>query len=59
MRVVVTVRYVPFSTVTHSRALAGPTVDSTAIEHAALEALDRFAPGRAVRLLGVRTELER
>ena len=59
VRVVVTVRYVPFSTVTHSRALAGPTVDSTAIEHAALEALDRFAPGRAVRLLGVRTELER
>jgi hypothetical protein len=34
-------------------------VDPAAIERAALEALDRFSAGRAVRLLGVRTELAR
>jgi nucleotidyltransferase/DNA polymerase involved in DNA repair len=59
VRVVVKVRYVPFITVTHSRTLATPTVDAGAIEAAALEALDRFTPGRPVRLLGVRTELQR
>jgi nucleotidyltransferase/DNA polymerase involved in DNA repair len=59
VRVVVKVRYVPFTTVTHSRTLAAPTVDADAIELAALEALDRFTPGRRVRLLGVRTELQR
>jgi DNA polymerase-4 len=59
VRVVVKVRFVPFTTVTHSRALPEPTVGADAIEAAALEALDRFAPGRAVRLLGVRTELAR
>ena len=58
-RVVVKVRYVPFTTVTHSRTLGEPTVDPSEIERAALEALDRFSPGRAVRLLGVRTELVR
>jgi nucleotidyltransferase/DNA polymerase involved in DNA repair len=57
VRVVVKVRYVPFTTVTHSRTLVEPTVDADAIELAALEALDRFTPGRRVRLLGVRTEL--
>jgi nucleotidyltransferase/DNA polymerase involved in DNA repair len=59
VRVVVKVRFVPFITVTHSRTLAAATVDADTIEQAALEALDRFTPGRAVRLLGVRTELER
>jgi nucleotidyltransferase/DNA polymerase involved in DNA repair len=59
VRVVVKVRYVPFTTVTHSRTLATPTLDSDAIERAALEALDRFVPGRPVRLLGVRAELKR
>jgi nucleotidyltransferase/DNA polymerase involved in DNA repair len=59
VRVVVKVRYVPFITVTHSRILGAPTVDADAIEAAALEALDRFTPGRPVRLLGVRAELER
>jgi nucleotidyltransferase/DNA polymerase involved in DNA repair len=58
VRVVVKVRYVPFITVTHSRTLGTPTVDTDAIERAALGALDRFTPGRPVRLLGVRTELE-
>jgi DNA polymerase-4 len=59
VRVVVKVRFVPFTTVTHSRTLGTPTVDPAAIERAALEALDRFSAGRAVRLLGVRTELAR
>jgi len=59
VRVVVKVRYVPFTTVTHSRGLAEPTIDPGAIEQAALEALERFTPGRRVRLLGVRTELAR
>jgi DNA polymerase-4 len=58
VRVVVKVRYVPFATATHSRTLGGPTVDADAIEQAALEALNRFTPGRPVRLLGVRAELE-
>jgi len=59
IRVVVKVRYAPFFTETHARTLAEPTVDVPAIEKAALEALDRFAPDRPVRLLGVRTELAR
>ncbi|MDQ1669648.1 MAG: polymerase [Actinomycetota bacterium] len=58
VRVVVKVRYVPFTTATHSRTLGTPTVDADAIEQAALEALNRFTPGRPVRLLGVRAELE-
>lgn len=62
VRVVVKVRFVPFVTVTHSRALGVPTVDASAIEQAALEALERFSPAqrvRPVRLLGVRAELAR
>jgi DNA polymerase-4 len=59
VRVVVKVRYVPFFTVTHSRVLKPPTVEAAEIERAALEALDRFTPDRPVRLVGVRTELER
>ena len=59
VRVVVKVRFVPFITVTHSRTLAEPTVDADAIEAAALEASERFSPGRPVRLVGVRTELQR
>ncbi len=59
VRIAVKVRYVPFFTETHSRVLATPTVEADAIEQAALEALERFTPGRAVRLLGVRAELER
>ncbi len=58
VRVVVKVRYVPFFTETHGRTLGEPTTDATAIEVAALEALDRFAQ-RPVRLLGVRAELVR
>jgi DNA polymerase-4 len=55
-RVVVKVRYAPFSTQTHGHSLAGPTTDAAAIEQAALAALEEFTGRRAVRLLGVRAE---
>ncbi|MEO3863656.1 DNA polymerase IV [Acrocarpospora sp. B8E8] len=55
-RVVVKVRYAPFVTHTHGYALATPTTEMSAIEQAALVALDRFAERRPVRLLGVRAE---
>jgi DNA polymerase IV len=55
-RVVVKVRYAPFITQTHSRALPAPTVDAAALEQAAAQALGRFTARRPVRLLGVRAE---
>jgi DNA polymerase IV len=55
-RVVVKVRYTPFTTRTHGVALGAPTTEVTAIERAALAALERFAERRPVRLLGVRAE---
>ena len=58
-RVVVKVRYIPFTTHTHAHALATPTTEVTAIEQAALSALDRFTERRPVRLLGVRAEFAR
>ncbi|MFB9834908.1 DinB/UmuC family translesion DNA polymerase, partial [Actinoallomurus acaciae] len=59
VRVVVKVRYAPFTTRTHGRTPATPTAEAAAIERAALGALDDFTPDRPVRLLGVRAELER
>lgn len=56
VRVVVKLRFVPFLTRTHGAGLAGPTRDPAALEEAALRALESFAPGRAVRLVGVRAE---
>ncbi|MCW2919835.1 MAG: DNA-directed polymerase [Actinomycetia bacterium] len=58
-RIVVKVRYVPFTTRTHGHALGTPTTEVTAIEQAALAALDRFTERRPVRLLGVRAEFAR
>jgi nucleotidyltransferase/DNA polymerase involved in DNA repair len=55
VRVVVKVRYAPFTTRTHGLALDTPTT----IEQAALVALERFAERRPVRLLGVRAEFAR
>ncbi|UER55480.1 DNA polymerase IV [Kineosporiaceae bacterium SCSIO 59966] len=55
-RVVVKVRYAPFTTQTHGQALPAPTSDAEALESAALVALESFPPGRPVRLLGVRAE---
>ena len=58
VRVVVKVRYRPFFTSTHGRALQEPTNEAAAIEAAALEALDMFDDRqRPVRLLGVRAEM--
>jgi DNA polymerase-4 len=56
VRVVVKVRYAPFTTQTHGQPLDGPTVDATAIREAALAALNRFTGRRPVRLLGVRAQ---
>ena len=58
VRVVVKVRYAPFTTRTHSRALTAPSSDVEAIEKAALSLLDTFTSRGPVRLLGVRAELE-
>jgi DNA polymerase-4 len=55
-RVVVTVRFAPFTTHTRSTTLPQPTSDPIAIEAAALDVLDRFTSGRPVRLVGVRVE---
>ncbi len=55
-RVVVKVRYAPFTTATHGETLPQPTRDAAELERAALAALGRFTSGRAVRLLGVRAE---
>ena len=55
-RVVVTLRFAPFTTRSHSRTLAEPTTDAPVIEAAALDLLDRFTSPRPVRLVGVRAE---
>jgi nucleotidyltransferase/DNA polymerase involved in DNA repair len=56
VRVVVKVRYAPFITETHGVTLPSPSSDAPVIERAALDALERFAGRRPVRLLGVRAE---
>lgn len=58
-RVVVKVRYVPFTTRTHGRTPAAPSREPARIEEAALAALDLFTGRRPVRLLGVRAEFTR
>jgi DNA polymerase-4 len=58
VRVVIKLRFVPFTTRTSSRVLPEPTTEADAIEQAALEAFARFTP-RGVRLVGVRAELSR
>ncbi len=58
-RVVVKVRYAPFTTRTHGEALAAPTLDAQIIERAALAALERLTSRRPVRLVGVRAEFAR
>jgi DNA polymerase-4 len=55
-RVVVTVRFAPFTTRTHGVTLAEPTTDAAVIEAAALDMLERFTSQRPVRLVGVRAE---
>ncbi|MGH3645603.1 MAG: DNA polymerase IV [Micromonosporaceae bacterium] len=58
-RLIVKVRYVPFTTVTHSRKLPVPTVDPAAIAEAADDVLELFTRRRPVRLLGIRVEFTR
>ncbi len=58
VRVGMTLRYVPFDTRTRSLTLSAPTSDAGAIAEAALELLSRFDQSRAVRLVGVRAEME-
>jgi DNA polymerase IV len=58
-RVGVKVRFAPFTTKTRSMTLPEPTSDAAALEAAALAVLERFTPGRPVRLVGVRAELAR
>jgi DNA polymerase-4 len=55
-RVAVKVRFAPFFTSTRSAKLQQPTAELAALERAALEVLERFDHGRAIRLLGVRAE---
>jgi nucleotidyltransferase/DNA polymerase involved in DNA repair len=56
VRVVVKVRYVPFTTRTRGHTPPAPITDATELALAALAALDRFTTRRPVRLLGVRAE---
>ncbi len=57
VRIVVKVRFAPFTTHTHGVPLPEPSTDAEAIRGGALAALDRFSLTRPVRLLGVRAEL--
>jgi DNA polymerase-4 len=56
-RVVVKVRFSPFSTHSHGVPLEEPSAEPEVVREAALAALDRFTLDRPVRLLGVRAEL--
>jgi DNA polymerase-4 len=56
-RVVVKIRYAPFTTRTRGLTLAEPARDAAEIERAALAVLGRFDGRRPVRLVGVRAEL--
>ncbi len=58
VRVGLKVRYRPFETVTRSVTLAGPTSDPAVVADAAVALLARTDRGRAVRLLGVRLEMD-
>jgi DNA polymerase-4 len=58
IRAAVKVRYAPFETHTRSMTLESATSDPTIIEQAAVELVGRFDVTRAVRLLGVRAEMQ-
>jgi DNA polymerase-4 len=58
LRVAIKVRYAPFFTSTRSATLEGPTTDVEVITAAALRLSDKLDRGRAIRLLGVRVELD-
>jgi len=56
VRVVVKVRFAPFTTKSRQVKLPAPTTEAFDIEDGALRALDRFDLDRPVRLLGVKGE---
>jgi DNA polymerase-4 len=58
VRVGMKLRYAPFETRSRSLTLPGPTSDVEEITAAALELLTRFDQSRAVRLVGVRAEMQ-
>ena len=58
MRVGMKLRYAPFETRTRSVTLPGPESDAGPITDAALDLLTRFDQTRAVRLVGVRAEMQ-
>lgn len=58
VRLTLKVRYAPFLTRTFSRTLPTPTTDPAVVHEAALALAARREPGRPVRLLGLRAELE-
>jgi nucleotidyltransferase/DNA polymerase involved in DNA repair len=58
-RVVVKVRFAPFSTATHGATLPEPSSRPEVLEESALRALARFELDRPVRLVGVRAEFAR
>ena len=57
-RVAVKVRFAPFDTHTRSLTLDRPTIDVGTIAEAAVTLLNRFGSDRAIRLLGVRAEMD-
>ncbi|WP_445257571.1 DNA polymerase IV [Nocardioides aurantiacus] len=58
VRVHLKVRFAPFSTVNRSRKLPAPTYDAQVVAATASDLLARLEDDRAVRLLGVRAEME-
>jgi DNA polymerase-4 len=58
VRVGMKLRYAPFETRTRSLTLPAPTTSAADVASAALELLTRFDQTRAVRLVGVRAEME-
>jgi DNA polymerase-4 len=58
VRVGMKLRYAPFETRSRSLTLPGSTSDVGAVTDAALELLTRFDQTRAVRLVGVRAEMQ-
>ena len=58
VRVGMKLRYAPFETRTRSVTLPAATTEARVITDAALELLTRFDRARAVRLVGVRAEME-
>jgi DNA polymerase-4 len=58
IRVGLKVRYAPFLTRSRSTTLSAATLDTEVIARAALDLVDTLDHGRAVRLIGVRAEMD-